>query len=153
MAESNCKKNPNEELVLQAVISPRKKVTKAASSLPAAGLYPAFTSLFAIAACALIGGHSEAYAQAVPTIGCTTNGAIFNTAYNGDNGPPLASGQDPRWDVAVTTTSVSGAPPAGLSYGNASVVSNPHSAWIVSPFGNAQWIAHNSTGSHTVDYH
>ncbi len=150
-SEGNCKLHLDAETIAETAPSLRKYVVRSASSLPSAGLHPALASLFAIAAWSYIGGPSEAYAQSVPTIGCSTNGAIFNTAYDGDNGPPLSSGQDPSWGVAVTGADVSGPPPAGLSYGNASVVSNPPPAWITSPFGNAQWIAHNATGSQATN--
>jgi len=85
----------------------------------------------------------------VPTMSCSTDGAYFNTAYNGAGGK-LASGTDPYWAIAMTTTPVTGAPPAGLSYTAATVVSNPAPNWMTSPFGNANWIAHNATGAHSV---
>jgi uncharacterized repeat protein (TIGR01451 family) len=81
-----------------------------------------------------------------PTVSCSTAGAYFNTAYNGRGGIK-PSGFDDYWQVAVTATPVTGAPPASLSYGAATIVSNPTPAWIKSPYGNASWIAHNATGS------
>ncbi|WP_269930950.1 DUF7507 domain-containing protein [Aminobacter sp. HY435] len=86
----------------------------------------------------------------VPTMSCTTSGAYFNTAYNGAGGK-LVSGKDSYWAIATTTTPVTGAPPAGLSYTAATVVSNPSMSWMVSPFGNANWIAHSATGGQAAN--
>ncbi|KAB2731087.1 DUF7507 domain-containing protein [Brucella intermedia] len=81
-----------------------------------------------------------------PTVSCSTAGAYFNTAYNGRGGIK-PTGFDDYWQVAVTATPVTGAPPANLSYGAATIVDNPAPTWIKSPYGNASWIAHNSTGN------
>ncbi|NKB84689.1 hypothetical protein HED51_22675 [Ochrobactrum grignonense] len=63
-------------------------------------------------------------AQTVPTISCSTNGSIFNTAYSRDDGPPLQSGFDPEWDVAIRTAPFTGSPlPNDLTFIDASVVS------------------------------
>ncbi|WP_141211612.1 hypothetical protein [Brucella grignonensis] len=88
-------------------------------------------------------------AQTVPTISCSTNGSIFNTAYSRDDGPPLQSGFDPEWDVAIRTAPFTGSPlPNDLTFIDASVVSTAPGAWTASPFNNANWISYNSTGSH-----
>lgn len=86
-----------------------------------------------------------------PTISCTTTGAYFNTTYDASTGGLLASGPEPLWEVALTTTPVTGAPPVGLTYGNATVVSNPPANYTRSPFGNANWIAHNATAMHPTN--
>uniref|UniRef100_Q11DY3 Conserved repeat domain n=2 Tax=Chelativorans TaxID=449972 RepID=Q11DY3_CHESB len=81
-----------------------------------------------------------------PTLSCSTPGDFFNTAYDGAGGR-LSSGSDPYWGVAATTEDVTGNPPAGLNY-TAATVSSLRSGWV-SPPTNANWIAHNSDGSHT----
>ncbi len=93
----------------------------------------------------------------VATISCTSGGVLFNTAYDG-NGGRLSSGNDTYWQVALTTTPVTGAPPAGLSYAAAAVVTNPPASYITSPYGNANWIsnaanaAHPGAGSYDIFY-
>ncbi|PYE87818.1 DUF7507 domain-containing protein, partial [Phyllobacterium leguminum] len=82
-----------------------------------------------------------------PTISCSTEGAYFNTAYNGRGGFK-PSGTDDYWEVATTTTNVPGAPPAGLRWGRATVASTPPAGYIKSPFGNANWISHSATTMH-----
>ncbi|WP_374900932.1 DUF7507 domain-containing protein, partial [Brucella endophytica] len=82
-----------------------------------------------------------------PTISCSTTGAYFNTAFNGSGGMK-ASGSDDYWQVALTAANVT-TPPATLSYGAATVVSAPPANYIKSPFGNANWIAHQANGGHT----
>ncbi|RVI57052.1 DUF11 domain-containing protein, partial [Sinorhizobium meliloti] len=82
-----------------------------------------------------------------PTVSCSTTGAYFNTAYNGSGGRKT-SGFDDYWQVALTPTPVNGAPPAGLTWGGATIVTNPPGVYIPSPFGNAGWISHNSSASH-----
>ncbi|WEX10575.1 hypothetical protein [Chelativorans sp. AA-79] len=88
------------------------------------------------------------------TMSCSTSGAYFNTAYDGAGGMKT-SGFDNYWQVALTPTPVTGAPPAGLTWGAATVVSNPPAVYITSPFGNANWISNSSTAMHpnpTVNY-
>ncbi|YBV95059.1 choice-of-anchor D domain-containing protein (plasmid) [Phyllobacteriaceae bacterium JZ32] len=85
-----------------------------------------------------------------PTVSCSTTGAYFNTAYNGAGGMK-GSGFDDYWQVALTPTPVTGAPPANLTYGAATVATNPPAVYIRSPFGNANWISHNSTASHPTN--
>lgn len=83
----------------------------------------------------------------IATITCGRGGALFNTAYDG-NGGRLTSGNDTYWQVALTTTPVTGAPPAGLAYAAAPVVTNPPAIYIVSPYGNANWISHAANAIH-----
>ncbi|WP_018096262.1 DUF7507 domain-containing protein [Sinorhizobium meliloti] len=82
-----------------------------------------------------------------PTVSCSTTGAYFNTAYNGSGGRKT-SGFDDYWQVALTPTPVNGAPPAGLTWGGATIVTNPPGVYIPSPFGNAGWISHNASATH-----
>ncbi|MBA8845970.1 putative repeat protein (TIGR01451 family) [Ochrobactrum sp. RH1CCR137] len=81
------------------------------------------------------------------TVSCATSGAFFNTAYDGAGGQK-ASGYDNYWQVALTTASVTGAPPASLTWGGATVVTNPPAVYMTSPFGNANWISNSSTAIH-----
>ncbi|MDX8512107.1 prealbumin-like fold domain-containing protein [Mesorhizobium captivum] len=80
------------------------------------------------------------------TVSCSTPGAFFNTAFNGAGGRKT-SGFDNYWQVATSSTAVTGAPPASLTYSAASVITNPPAGWAVSPFGNAGWISTSSTGA------
>jgi uncharacterized repeat protein (TIGR01451 family) len=82
-----------------------------------------------------------------PTLSCSSSGAYFNTAFNGAGGMKT-SGFDDYWRVALTQQNVTGAPPAGLSWGAATIASNPPASYVRSPFGNANWIAHSATGQH-----
>ncbi|MBW9052284.1 DUF7507 domain-containing protein [Rhizobium mesosinicum] len=84
-----------------------------------------------------------------PTVSCSTSGAYFNTAYNGASGMKT-SGTDDYWEVALTRTAVTGAPPAGLTWGRATVAANPPASYIKSPFGNANWISHSANTLHPV---
>lgn len=86
----------------------------------------------------------------VATISCLSGGAMFNTAYDGAGGR-LSSGADNYWQVALTTTPITGAPPAGLTYGAAQVVTAPPANYIVSPYGNANWIAHTANAIHPTN--
>jgi len=81
------------------------------------------------------------------TMSCSTPGAFFNTAYNGTGGRKT-SGFDNYWQVALTPTPVNGAPPAGLTWGGATIVTNPPGVYMTSPFGNAGWISNSATAAH-----
>lgn len=83
----------------------------------------------------------------VASIACTSDSNLFNTAYNGAGGM-LTAGNDTYWQVALTTTPVTGAPPAGLTYVAASVINPPFAPYLVSPFGNANWISHAANAQH-----
>ncbi|MCT7375141.1 DUF6923 family protein [Chelativorans salis] len=104
--------------------------------------------LFILAFGFSLGTTEEARAQAGPTVSCTTDGAIFNTAYDASTGGMLTSGTDANWEVALTTTEVTGPPPGGLTYADAVVVDDPPAVYTTSPFGNANWISHNTTAVH-----
>ena len=79
---------------------------------------------------------------ATPLLSCTSNGNIFNTAYNGSpSGDPKASGFDNIWQRG---TSFGALPPA--SWSAATVVSVFPLGWV--PNGNgAGWIAYNNNGA------
>lgn len=83
----------------------------------------------------------------VATISCISGGAMFNTAYDGAGGR-LTSGADNYWQVALTTTPVTGAPPVGLTYAAAQVATAPPPSYIVSPYGNANWISNAADALH-----
>lgn len=83
----------------------------------------------------------------VATISCISGGAMFNTAYDGAGGR-LTSGADNYWQVALTTTPVTGAPPVGLTYAAAQVATAPPPSYIVSPYGNANWISNAANALH-----
>ncbi|WMT92583.1 DUF6923 family protein [Pelagibacterium sp. H642] len=85
--------------------------------------------------------------QSPETMSCSTSGSYFNTAFDGAGGMKT-SGFDNYWQVALTPTPVSGPPPSGLTWGGASVVSNPPAVYMTSPFGNANWISNSSTATH-----
>ncbi len=88
------------------------------------------------------------YVPSAPdTVSCATSGAFFNTAYNGAGGQK-ASGYDNYWQIALTTTNVTGAPPSNLAWGGATIVTNPPASYVKSPFGNASWISNSSTAAH-----
>lgn len=83
----------------------------------------------------------------IATISCIGGGVLFNTAYDGVGGKKT-SGADTYWQVALTTTPITGAPPAGLAYAEAQVLSAPPAGYIVSPYGNANWISHAANAIH-----
>ena len=72
-----------------------------------------------------------------PVILSAADAPLLNTAYDGSGGT-LASGADPRWEVGQGD--ISGPASVG-SWSPAQVVAAPNPAWIVSPYGNAGWIA------------
>lgn len=86
----------------------------------------------------------------VATISCISGGAMFNTAYDGAGGR-LSSGADNYWQVALTTTPIAGAPPVGLTYGPAQVITAPPANYIVSPYGNANWISNAANAGHPAN--
>ncbi|WP_020076712.1 DUF11 domain-containing protein [Cryocola sp. 340MFSha3.1] len=96
----------------------------------------------------------------IPTVGCTTDPAIFNTGYNAATGGQAADGSnDAGWTVAggvdgfyhnpsttaPSTNATPVLPPAGTTYAPAQVgkIAN---VWADSPAGNAQWISANYAG-------
>uniref|UniRef100_Q11MC3 Conserved repeat domain n=3 Tax=Chelativorans TaxID=449972 RepID=Q11MC3_CHESB len=140
--------------VASSFLSRRQNIGGAATRRPGAvRRYPpgllrsSLTGFLFLAAWVAFGTTEEARAQAGPTVSCTTDGAIFNTAYDSSSGGMLTSGTDANWDVALTTTDITGPPPGGLTYADAVVVDDPPANYTTSPFGNANWISHNSTAT------
>lgn len=101
----------------------------------------------------LLGVATPTFAQTFRTIDCTSNPALFNTAYNGINGPALIAGLDPVWESGVGTAA--GGPASVAGWIRDTVGNRAPTAWIASPFGNANWISHyTSTHTGNVDiYH
>lgn len=88
----------------------------------------------------------------IANMSCSSDPNLFNTAYDGAGGR-LPSGADTYWQVAFTTSPASnntGAPPAGLSYGPATVVSDAAtvSAWGGQKYANAAWVSHAANAAH-----
>jgi uncharacterized repeat protein (TIGR01451 family) len=86
----------------------------------------------------------------VANLTCSSDASLLNTAYDGSGGR-LTSGTDSHWQVALTTTPITGAPPAGLSYGAAAVLTNPPANYMVSPYNNANWISHAANALHPTN--
>ncbi|SOD54054.1 DUF11 domain-containing protein [Pseudoxanthomonas wuyuanensis] len=86
----------------------------------------------------------------VANLSCSSDASLLNTAYDG-NGGRLTSGVDAHWQVALTTTPITGAPPGGLSYNAATVVTNPPANYMVSPYNNASWISHAADAVHPTN--
>lgn len=88
----------------------------------------------------------------IANISCSSDPNLFNTAYDGVGGR-LPSGADTYWQVAFTTSPASnntGTPPAGLSYGPATVVSDAATvgAWGGQKYANAAWVSHAANAAH-----
>lgn len=120
------------------------------------GAFALFVSTMSAAA-VLAGPVSPAAAAEIPTVGCTTDPAIFNTGYDAATGGQAATASvDARWTVAggvdglnhVTTTtapvfpSPAALPPAGTTYAPA-YVGKVNNAWSDSQSGASQWISAN----------
>lgn len=67
---------------------------------------------------------------APPTVNCSTDPSIFNTAYNGSGGVLPVGSTDAHWETSVS--------PNGPW--TAAGIPSPNPAWVASPFGNAAWI-------------
>ncbi|WP_309083094.1 DUF6923 family protein, partial [Chelativorans sp.] len=76
------------------------------------------------------------------TLSCSSDGTLLNT------GRTVSGGNDFYWAYAATTTNVTGAPPAGLDYDLAPIVTTRPGGWT-GPTSSSNWIAHNSSGAHT----
>ena len=103
--------------------------------------------------------HIEASAQGAPiTIGCYSDGSIFNTATDGNGGrlyfPPATD--DLRWEFLLPSTpDYINAPMPGLqpppttgTWAIAKLVTAPDPLWYIPPLTDAGWIAHDYTGAH-----
>ncbi|WP_241026987.1 Ig-like domain-containing protein [Variovorax sp. RKNM96] len=127
-----------------ATLSGRTLTLNAAATAPGANLVCTFTNT------GDTGGTSP---PIPPTVSCLSNAAIFNTAYNGVNGPPLSTGRDTVWESGEGAAS--GGPGTVVSWQRAYVGNKAPGAWIDSPFGNANWNSNynpNHTGNVDV-YH
>jgi len=92
----------------------------------------------------LLATPQPVHAQAGPVIDCTTNSAIFNTAYNGAGGKLSPGANDTNWDIGMGDSS---GPGSVGGYSNAIVSGQLDVLWATSPFGNADWISLNSGGT------
>ncbi|KQX34991.1 DUF11 domain-containing protein [Variovorax sp. Root434] len=88
-----------------------------------------------------------------PTVMCSTNAAIFNTGFDGPVGPPLTTGRDPVWESGIGAAT--GGPGTVATWARSYVGNKAPTAWIASPFGNANWISqYQTTHAGNVDiYH
>jgi uncharacterized repeat protein (TIGR01451 family) len=82
-----------------------------------------------------------------PTVTCSVDRRIFNTAYNNVNGGFLTSGRDTYWDSAIGTAS--GPPPTSgwIDAYNVEAV-KPAWAWLNTPYGDSAWISYYSDAHH-----
>lgn len=81
---------------------------------------------------------------APPTITCSSNPAVFNTGVNSSLDGVAADGSsDANWQVTdiQTPASIPTTPPPSLTWNPAKVGNLIPSAWVVTPFGTAQWIS------------
>ena len=76
----------------------------------------------------------------LPVIVSPADAPLLNTAYDG-NGGALTSGADTYWEVGQGKAT--GGPSTVASWAPARVVSSPNSAWVKSPFSNANWISND----------
>jgi len=81
----------------------------------------------------------------LPVITGPNDGPLLNTAFDGIGGA-LSTGTDTQWDVGLGDTS---GPASVSSWIDAYVYRN--SAWLQSPFNNANWISFYSNGQHSSD--
>ncbi|WP_307598099.1 beta strand repeat-containing protein [Variovorax boronicumulans] len=127
-----------------ATFSGRTLTLNAAATVPGTNLVCTFTNT---------GATGTTSPPVPPLVSCLSNAAIFNTAYNGANGPPLTSGRDTVWESGEGAAS--GGPGTVSSWQRAYVGNKAPGAWIDSPFGNANWNSNynpNHTGNVDV-YH
>lgn len=95
-------------------------------------------------------------ANSIPTVSCTTPSATFNTGYNAATGTTLpGGGPDSNWTVAgghnglnspAGTGFSTSLPAAGTIFLPAVVGNAVPSAWLISPYGNADWISTQNNG-------
>ena len=100
----------------------------------------------------VVAGERRAVA-APPTVTCATDANIFNTGYDAATGTVLKDGkEDANWEVAgrydmtdpVEKTSL---PPADAVWEKPKLGNAAPGYWSDSPYGNAQWIAKESTSA------
>jgi uncharacterized repeat protein (TIGR01451 family) len=89
-----------------------------------------------------------------PTLTCSSDRRIFNSAYNG-NGGVSTTGTDAYWDSAIGTAS--GPPPTSGWIDAYRTGNRAQGAWVDSPYGDAGWISHfantdqTPTGNSNID--
>ncbi|HEY0201685.1 MAG TPA: hypothetical protein VGC24_08335 [Burkholderiaceae bacterium] len=86
---------------------------------------------------------AAAATAAAPTITCTTDPSIFNTAYNGSDGVLPVGSTDAHWEASFS--------PAGPW--TPATIQTPNGAWVTSPYGNAGWINQPSPPSFSPVYY
>ncbi|CAN5534640.1 hypothetical protein BH10ACT7_BH10ACT7_05400 [soil metagenome] len=104
------------------------------------------TTLLAVGAVAAAELQAPSASAAVPTVTCSTDPSILNTGYDGAGGR-LASGTDTHWEIGDGANKLS--PSSVTTWADATIVSNPNPLWTTSPYNNASWISHSTTGQHT----
>ncbi|CAN5433463.1 hypothetical protein BH10ACT7_BH10ACT7_08110 [soil metagenome] len=123
-----------------------QSAARASSRSPLRGIAAALATAAVVASALVVAlAPAERAAAVGPVIDCSTDPSILNTGYDGAGGR-LTSGQDSGW----TWGGGLGGPPSTVpAWAVADIVSAPYATWAVSPYNNASWIAHNSTGDHT----
>lgn len=117
--------------------SRRSPLRRAAAALAAAAVV-ATTLVVAL-------GPAEPAAAIGPVIDCSTDPSILNTGYDIATQGRLTTGLDAGWSWGGAFD----APPSAVpAWATAQIVDSPEPTWVVSPFNNASWIAHNNTGNH-----
>ncbi len=98
---------------------------------------------------ALAAQMPAAHAGLVPTVGCSSTGYIFNTAYSGNSaGPAKAVGsRDTYWEANTSARDTPAPYTVDESQWTDAYVVGQRPGWASSPFNNADWIAHNADGS------
>ena len=94
------------------------------------------------------GGEVEDYRVSVdvllPTVTCTSDAQMFNTAYNGSGGKLSPGARDLHWETGLGNAT---GPSSVTTYIPAYVVTrNP--AWYAGAFGSAAWIGNTPSAAH-----
>lgn len=97
---------------------------------------------------------SAGLAQSAPTITCSSDQRIFNTAYNGSGGF-FTTGRDTYWDsakgVSSTILTSSGPIPTTGWIDAYNVEAAKPGVWLNTPYGNSAWISYYANANHTAD--
>jgi hypothetical protein len=107
---------------------------------------------------AMLPGSAPAAGGVGPTVTCTSDPSVFNTAYDASTGGKLAFGAtDANWEVTDRTDVPSpplttAPPPAGTAWFPATVGNLAPGAWAASPFNNADWISREQGTSPSGDW-
>jgi uncharacterized repeat protein (TIGR01451 family) len=83
-----------------------------------------------------------------PTVTCSSERRMFNTAYNGTGGF-FTTGRDTYWDSAIGTAA--GPPPTTGWIDAYNVESSKPGAWIKTPYNDSAWISNFIDAKHTAD--